>query len=100
MNNIEILKAQYNLALAQVDERLQLPIQRYVDGLDKELSVLREKKDIDWLDGIFAELRAEIASYRVVVELIRRVENAYDSDGFYLNIPSALAEMEKALKNE
>lgn len=33
---IEVMKAQFNLAMTQVDERLQLPIQRYVDALEKQ----------------------------------------------------------------
>ena len=40
---IEMLRAQYNLAIARVDKRLKLPIKRYVEALDKQ-SVELEKR--------------------------------------------------------
>ena len=42
---IEMLKAQFNLALTQVDERLQLPIQRYVDALTERNDSLERQID-------------------------------------------------------
>lgn len=55
---VEVMKAQFNLAMSQVDERLRLPIQRYVDALVKQYQ--DEAQISDLLAGKLAKLAAGI----------------------------------------